>query len=76
MTVSDTSRTEKQIVDDANELARGFYKLMGYEVKEGFRFDLSCHPQERTCWNMAVLAYDFIQGTDVEGALATCEDES
>lgn len=68
MVISDTSRTDEQIVADANELARLFYSSMGYEVPSGYRFDLAGHPQEQACWTMAAVAYDFIQGTDINDA--------
>lgn len=69
-------RTEQQIVDDANELAREFYRIRGYEVPVGYRFDQATHPHEVAAWQQAVYAYDFIQGTDVEDALAQVEDEN
>lgn len=68
-------KTDKQIVDDCNRLARIFYGQMGYEAPERFRFDASLHPQERGCWNMAAAAYYFIEGTDAEFALGKEEDE-
>lgn len=68
------SRTEEQIVDDANELARDFYSILGYEAREGFRFDLSAHPQEQAMWRMACHAFEKIHGTDVEDALETLND--
>ena len=68
-------RTEQELVDDANELARQFYALMGYEVPEGYRFDRASHPHEVMVWRQAVLAYDLIEGTDVEDALNQIDDE-
>lgn len=67
-------RTDEQIVREANELARRFYAALGYEVMEGYRFDQARHPQEQSMWTMACEAYDFIDGTDVNGALACLED--
>ena len=71
-----TSRTDQQIVDDASELAREFYRIRGYVVPEGYRFDQATHPHEIASWQQAVHAYDFIQGTDVEDALAQIGDET
>jgi hypothetical protein len=65
--------TAQQIVDKANALARQFYQSMGYEVREGYRFDQARHPQEQGMWNLAVMAYEFIEGTDVESALSEIE---
>lgn len=67
-------RTEQQIVDDANALARVFYGILGYQVEPGYRFDEATHPQEVAMWSMAVIAYENIEGTDVEDALACIED--
>ena len=63
-------RTNHEIVKDANALARIFYSLLGYQVEEGYRFDQAKHPQEVTMWRMAVIAYENIEGTDVEDALS------
>lgn len=61
-------RTEKQLVGEGNELAREFYRCMGYVRPDGYRFDKATHPQEILCWNMACLAYDHIEGTDLQSA--------
>lgn len=65
-------KTNAEIVAECNELARRFYESLGYEVEKGYRFDQARHPQERGMWNMAAMAYEYIEGTDVEQAL---EDE-
>jgi hypothetical protein len=70
MTELTDRRTDEQIVQVANSLARDFYAFMGYEVPEGYRFDQAKHPQERLCWRLAVRAFDVIEYTDVEEALA------
>lgn len=68
-TDSDELKTDQQIVDECNELARLFYKMHGYEVEDGYRFYEAHHPQEIGMWNMAVAAYEHIEGTKVEQAL-------
>ncbi|WP_272564696.1 hypothetical protein [Providencia sp. PROV270] len=40
----DKSLTDRQIVDMANEIARVYYKRLGYEVPFGYRFDKASHP--------------------------------
>lgn len=60
----------KDAVDGALSLAREFYKMMGYEVPKGYRFDTARHPQERLCWRMACHAYDQIDGTEIDECLA------
>ena len=42
-------RTDKQIINQTNELARIFYKLQGYNVKKSFKFYESNFPQEKLC---------------------------
>ncbi len=68
------ARSEQEIVDRANELARKFYELRGYVVKKGYRFHLATHPHEVEAWNAAVVAFDFVEGTDVQNALYTLDD--
>lgn len=67
-------KTLEEIVNDCNELSRLFYKAMGYVVKKGYRFDRATHPQERAVWDQAVVAFEFIEGTDVESALDELEN--
>jgi hypothetical protein len=71
------SKTNQQIVDDCNKLAQTFYAMCGYEVPDDYKMYEATHPQETSMWTMAVYAYDHIEGTDVECALAEMEgDES
>lgn len=63
------------IVARANSLARRFYKLMGCDVAASYRFDRATHPQERLCWGLAVAAFEYIENTDVDDALAETTDE-
>jgi len=59
---------EQEIVDKALELARQFYESHGYEVEKGYKFYESTHPQEQAMWNLACIAYEHIEGTEVEDA--------
>lgn len=68
-------KTNRELIRDANELARHFYKSMGYEVPDDYQFHQATHPQERGCWNLASIAYEFLTDTDLENALAVVEDE-
>lgn len=65
---------EHLLVDRGNKLAREFYQSMGYEVPEGYRFDQARHSQERGCWTFAVIAFEFIEGTDLEECLHLAEE--
>jgi len=68
-------KTATELVDDCNELAGKFYASMGYKVEEGYRFDRAHHPQEQGMWNLAVIAYDHIDGTEMDQVLLDAEDE-
>jgi hypothetical protein len=57
---------DKEIIAEANALARDFYGLMGYGVPKGYRFHSATHPKERLCWQMAVVAFERLRQTDVE----------
>jgi hypothetical protein len=46
-----------------NKLAGLFYKLQGYEVNADYDFSEAHHPQEISCWNMALIAHDVLKGT-------------
>lgn len=70
-----SSMTDQEIVDQANDLAAQFYKAHGYEVPEGYKFHEATHPHEVSMWNMAVLAYEHLTGTDLNDALCNIEDE-
>lgn len=69
------SRTASQIVDQTNEMARQFYKCLGYEGAKGFRFDQSGHPTEYTMWKMACIAQEMLTSTDPMNALSDMEEE-
>lgn len=69
-------KTAKQIVEEANALARSFYLMTGCEVDDDFKFYEAHHPAEVGCWNQAVVAYEHIAGTDVEDCLMQVQDET
>lgn len=66
-------RTDEQVVEQTNELARQLYALRGYEVRAGHRFDLATHPQELEAWAGACLAQLLLTQTDPRDALANIE---
>lgn len=65
-----SGRTDREIVDQTNALARALYRLRGYTVPEGYRFDQAKHPHEQECWAGACIAQDLLTDTDVNNALA------
>lgn len=70
------TKTDVELVAACNALAREFYLAHGYGVPDGYRFDAATHPQEVGMWNLAVLAYDFIAGTDIENALCNLDEHA
>lgn len=73
--IEDKKLTDHQIVDMANELARVYYKRMGYEVTFGYRFDKAIHPQEVALFDMACIAFDVLRETSVIDALDNIEED-
>ncbi|MGX0940270.1 hypothetical protein ACUXQ2_006369 [Cupriavidus metallidurans] len=67
-------RTDKQVVEQTNELARQLYELLGYHVRQGYRFDKATHPHEVEAWRGACAAQRLLTDTDPEDALANVED--
>lgn len=67
-------RIEQKIVDECNDLARTFYEMQGCQVPDGYKFYEATHPAEAGCWQLAMAAYDHIEGTDVESALDDLRD--
>ena len=67
-------RTDQQIVEQTNELARKLYLLRGYTVQEGFRFDRATHPHEVEAWQGACEAQLLLTDTDAEEALTNLEE--
>lgn len=75
MSITDVDANAKKIVANDNELARMFYRRMGYVRPEGYRFDRATHPQEQMCWFMACDAVEHLFGTDLEEVRSELEDE-
>lgn len=67
-------RTEQQVIDQTNELARKLYELRGYNAREGYRFDQATHPHEVEAWEGACAAQRMLTDTDPMDALADIED--
>lgn len=57
-------RTDEQIVVQTNELARRLYKLRGYDVLPGYRFDQAVHLHEIEAWIGACEAQMLLTSTD------------
>jgi hypothetical protein len=66
-------RSDQETVQQTNILARELYRLRGYVVPEGYRFDQSHHPRAREAWEGARAAQLMLTDTDPNDALG--EDE-
>lgn len=60
---------DREIIEKCNDLAREFYKMMGYVRTKSFSFYQATHTQERLCWEMARLACETLSGDEIEDAL-------
>jgi hypothetical protein len=65
--------TDQEIVDKCNALARDFYRMGGYQVPDGYRFDEATHPQEQAMWVMACHAFRELLFTDPDDALTNID---
>lgn len=66
-------RTDQEVIEQTNELARRLYALYGYEVPAGYRFDMATHPMEVACWQGACEAQRMLTQTDPGDALDNLE---
>lgn len=75
---SNPGRTDEEIVDQTNRLAREMLRLtgVGYEVPEGYQFHLEKdrHPRARNAWDMARIAQEMLTSTDPQDALDNLAD--
>lgn len=68
--------TDREIVDLANKLAQWLYRVRGYKVPDGYRFDRATHPHEQEAWMGARAAFLMLRETDIDDALANLEDDA
>ena len=67
-------RTDREIVEQTNVLARELYRLRGYVVAEGYRFDRASHPHMQEAWAGARAAQLLLTDTDPDDALEEEEE--
>jgi hypothetical protein len=67
-------RSDQQIIDQTNALARTLYALRGYTVREGYSFDRATHPHEVEAWLGACEAQILLTDTDPQDALDEIEE--
>lgn len=69
----ETTEDYVSLVDDCNKLAIIFYGISGYSdfvtISPDYKMYEGTHPQEMKMWNMAVEAYKYIDGYDIEKML-------
>lgn len=68
-------RTDDFIVRQTNRLARELYRLRGYVVKKGYRFDKATHPHEVEAWAGACAAQEMLRKTNPNDALNNIDIE-
>jgi len=51
------------MAQQVNILAATFYQMNGRIFDPEINFRGSTHPEERQCWNQAIVAHAFIKGT-------------
>lgn len=64
--IKENFRTDKEIIEQTNELARTFYSMLGYTVPTGYKFFEVKHPMEHFCWLAACEAQLVLTKTDVQ----------
>lgn len=71
-------RTDQQIVDETNELARHLLAEVigtGYQMPEGHKFYEAYDPRSRKAWEQAVIIMEMTTHTDANDALSNLEPE-
>jgi hypothetical protein len=63
------SRTDRQIVDEANELALRFAEALGYKIDLEVGLYNAADPRLQQCWAFACIAFDQLQATPADEAL-------
>lgn len=74
---ADRLRQEQERAEHTERLkAQRLYRVRGYSVPEGYRFDTATHPHEVQCWQLAEIAFERLQGTELQEILNQIEDDS
>lgn len=71
-------RSDQDIVDQTNAIARIIYAAQGYVMPEGFEFHtetINRHPHEEACWLAACQIQELMTSTDPTDAVSNIEDE-
>ena len=71
-------RTDQEIVDQTNSIARIIYANRGYKVPDSYEFHtetINRHPHERECWAAACEIQILMTDTDPEDAVRNLEED-
>ena len=68
-------RTNKEIVDQTNELARIIIGAMGFDIEEDYLFYMSKNTRSQKAWFTACEAQELLTSTDVSEALDEMLDD-
>lgn len=69
LTEAERPRTDRQIVEQTNELARQFGRILGWETTPGVQIYREVNPRARDFWNLACAAQEALTATDPNDAL-------
>jgi len=73
--VGTRKKTDKQLLAAGLRLADAFYSAHGNISRPRFKYYDSTHPSEVLMWELAVIAYAELTGTDLEDVLNNVRDE-
>jgi hypothetical protein len=66
-------RTDQEIVDRTENLARAFAKVDGYDIGSSVKLHATENPMGRRYWRMACIAQKQLTATDPEDAVTNLE---
>jgi hypothetical protein len=69
-------RSDQEILDQTNALARTLYGLRGYVTPLGHRFDAASHPHEVEAWRGACEAQILLTDTDPLDAIEGIDEQA
>jgi len=73
--ILEKSRTEQEIVDETNDLARIILAQAGYQVPDGHKFYEDADPRSKQSWQRACEIMEHMTATDPNDALANLDDD-
>jgi hypothetical protein len=68
--------TAEAILQEANSLAAAFHFALGFSVPDGYQFHRSPNPRAKFSWQMACIAFERINATDLAEIVAEVEEST